>query len=353
MAITQSDRARASWQDPEIRAKRVASLKKGASARLKALWADPEYRAKLCAARKKLHSSKEYRKAQSSRLKAVWAEPEHLAIKKAASIRAWQGNSSRRKKAAQSAKKRWADPVFRAKMLKIHDSQQARANNSERLKARWADTDWHSKMTKVRRTQGANKKYRKANSERLKALWEDPEYRAKMIAARKDSYTHERAVGAAATRKANGNMVSWNKGKTKYTDARLARASKKFAGRIPDYNKYRAWYDGPNGRIQMRSKWEVAYAQYLDRQKVEWRYESKYFYVGPGEWNGERYVPDFYLPKQRKYIEIKGRMNAANAAKYEEFRRRYPTVKWQMLYGPDLKKLGVLDIHGCAILDKH
>lgn len=66
-------------------------------------------------------------------------------------------------------------------------------------------------------------------------------------------------------------------------------------------------YDSFNqGRIKLRSKLEAEYAKDLDDNKIDWFYERDSFpYIGQ---DGKRrtYTPDFYLPKEEKYIEIKG-----------------------------------------------
>ena len=111
------------------------------------------------------------------------------------------------------------------------------------------------------------------------------------------------------------------------------------------YKKMRAWYNGPNGEIWMRSKWEVAYAQYLDRHSIAWQYEPRCFRVGRSG-----YLPDFYLVREQEYIELKGRLTAKNERKLAAFRKQYPKIKWQMLRAKELIALGVLDIRGCAIL---
>jgi len=56
--------------------------------------------------------------------------------------------------------------------------------------------------------------------------------------------------------------------------------------------------------INLKGTWELMVAMWLDYNKIEWQYETKYFYY---QWNGERkYYPDFYLPKLDLYIEVKG-----------------------------------------------
>jgi len=66
-------------------------------------------------------------------------------------------------------------------------------------------------------------------------------------------------------------------------------------------------YVSPNqGLIKLRSKLEATYASILDKNNIDWYYECKSFpYIDK---NGKRrtYTPDFFLPAQNKFIEVKG-----------------------------------------------
>lgn len=50
-----------------------------------------------------------------------------------------------------------------------------------------------------------------------------------------------------------------------------------------------------------RSRLEARFAVYFDELNVSWLYEHEGFELG----GGERYLPDFYLPKYNLYAEIK------------------------------------------------
>lgn len=249
---------------------------------------------------------------------------------------------------AATMRKQWRDPVYREKIV-----SKSAPRFAVQGKKNWANKDYRRKLLRHLKTFSKTPEQRAANSARMKAWWANPENRARMCRDRKSSYTPERSAQVIAARKKNNpDLEVWNKGLTKATHRSLARISKKLRGQVPDFKKYRAWYRGSNGAIHMRSKWEVAYAQYLDRLGVDWKYEPKWFYIGPGKYKGETHLPDFYLVKQKKYVEIKGRYLDQDKAKIEAFRSKYPKLKWEMLRAPELKALGVIDIHGCAILDK-
>jgi len=67
-------------------------------------------------------------------------------------------------------------------------------------------------------------------------------------------------------------------------------------------------YDSPNqGRIRLRSKLEGKYAKYLDDNNIDWFYEYKAFPYKGKDGRRRTYTPDFYLPSEDKFIEIKGK----------------------------------------------
>lgn len=56
--------------------------------------------------------------------------------------------------------------------------------------------------------------------------------------------------------------------------------------------------------IMMRSLLEVRWAKFLDYCKIEWVYEPEAYIFK----DGTMYLPDFYLPQQQAYFEVKGIM---------------------------------------------
>ena len=88
--------------------------------------------------------------------------------------------------------------------------------------------------------------------------------------------------------------------------------------------------------IGIRSGWEVKYAKYLDKHKIEWTYEPTTF-----ELENTTYTPDFYLKDEDKYVEIKGRWFRDSKLKTKEVVERY-NINLEVLQLKDLKKLGVL-----------
>jgi hypothetical protein len=62
--------------------------------------------------------------------------------------------------------------------------------------------------------------------------------------------------------------------------------------------------------ITFRSKLEADYARCFDALGVEWRYEPKGQYFGD-----QFYLVDFYLPRSRQWVEVKGVFEPADVRK--------------------------------------
>lgn len=66
----------------------------------------------------------------------------------------------------------------------------------------------------------------------------------------------------------------------------------------------------------MRSSFEVMAAIAMDQMGIKWMYEPKLFKFGR-IW----YVPDFYLPLEGKWVEVKGRMTKRGRIKIAAFKK--------------------------------
>jgi len=100
------------------------------------------------------------------------------------------------------------------------------------------------------------------------------------------------------------------------------------------FGKSPCWKKIKYNNIWMRSTWEVAYAKYLDKNKIKWLYELKTFDLG--EYS---YTPDFYLPKTDEYIEIKGYMRKKDLIRMNLFKLENKLV---LLRQKELEKMGAL-----------
>lgn len=56
------------------------------------------------------------------------------------------------------------------------------------------------------------------------------------------------------------------------------------------------------GKVWIRSRWEIEYANHLTSKSVRWAYELKAFDLE----NGRTYRPDFYLPDTDEWHEVIG-----------------------------------------------
>lgn len=227
----------------------------------------------------------------------------------------------------------FSDPEGRAKRLSESlNRPESRAKLTEARKKNWAARDDErraeiaEKISKAQKGRKFSEKHL-ANLRRANSQPRSAEHREKLATGRK-------------------GKPSWNKGLTKFTNASVMSNSLKQMGRVPDYNKYRAHYDGPKGKYLMRSRWEVAYAEWLDEQNIDWQYEPRWFALG-----GSSYTPDFYLPAEDRYVEIKGRMTEENAKKLKKFAERYPQINLTVLQRAELTAIGLLDKH-CRLVKR-
>jgi hypothetical protein len=106
----------------------------------------------------------------------------------------------------------------------------------------------------------------------------------------------------------------WNKSLTKETDERVKQGaennSESHIGKINDGcgNNFGTgdYHLTPNqGIVWMRSSWEILYAIYLESNNIDYYYELYAFEMIIND-KLTTYRPDFFLPTQNKFVEIKG-----------------------------------------------
>lgn len=169
------------------------------------------------------------------------------------------------------------------------------------------------------------------------------------------------------------SKLGWNKGLTKETDQRVAKASKSLktycsknpdlAGRAHTFEKeqqrrqkisasmkknpnaggYRvgsgrskgAWYDSPfAGRVYLDSSFEIRIAKVLDKNRVIWKRNLiKFPYINENK-EIRGYIPDFYLEDLDVYVEIKGYQTERDLCKWRDFPYRLI-----VLFEKDIKDL--------------
>jgi len=76
--------------------------------------------------------------------------------------------------------------------------------------------------------------------------------------------------------------------------------------------------------VYFRSSTEANQARYFKFLKIKFQYEQKTF-LFPGIRKGTvSYTPDFYLPSEDRWVEVKGFMDPKSKTKLKRFKKYYP-----------------------------
>jgi len=89
-------------------------------------------------------------------------------------------------------------------------------------------------------------------------------------------------------------------------------------GRKASHGKYVEYIKKDGEIIHFRSSWELEFAKYLDSINELWFYEFRTFDLG-----NTTYTPDFYLPRKKLFIEIKGWWRDDSEEKFKRFLDEY------------------------------
>lgn len=141
-------------------------------------------------------------------------------------------------------------------------------------------------------------------------------------------------------------LVSWGIGRRNFTDANLMRYCRGVVvNRNSTYGKGR-YYNTPNqGKRWMRSMWEVAVANYLSSRNIDWCYEYRYLFLD----DGSKYLPDFYIPIENRYIEVKGWKTTSTMRKFIVASKSYNIELWDK---SKLLELGLVDRRGVVTKER-
>lgn len=188
-------------------------------------------------------------------------------------------------KISSGLRNNWKDPEYAKRASSYWKSPEHSEKVSQRMKQAWADEDENGKYHKAVRDIGKKDNVRKARSDNLRNVvnksWQDPDY----VQRRRDAGR----------------------------DQMLKNLND------PRYGHKRYEYNG----TYFRSKWEVRFAEFCDTYGIQWFYERGRI---PYKYSGiERiYVPDFYLPENDFYVEIKPKSmkNAVTDKKIEAAREQ-------------------------------
>jgi hypothetical protein len=155
------------------------------------------------------------------------------------------------------AAKRWSDPSYQAKQSTMRrrawkkQSYQARQRKvNEKAIGRWRRQN-PALFSKVQRELGSRKKPN--HTKALLKLWADPVYAKRQL----------KLIGT---------------------------------------HHYPEFLDRKGRHWVFKSTWELEFAQWLDRQKLMWYYEPCALLLS----DGRRYFPDFWVPRWKTYVELKG-----------------------------------------------
>lgn len=102
--------------------------------------------------------------------------------------------------------------------------------------------------------------------------------------------------------------------------------------------------------IKFRSKAEKICAEWLDKHGIKWEYEVEKLpflsRVRSGEcgtchakevYQRRLYIPDFYIPSGKFFIEVKGRLTRRDRGKMKDIHTQHPNVDIRMLFSKNNK----------------
>lgn len=101
------------------------------------------------------------------------------------------------------------------------------------------------------------------------------------------------------------------------------------------------------GGKYFRSAWEANYARFLNFTGTKWEYEKKTFWFEKIKRGVRSYTPDFYLPEQDVYHEVKGWMDKRSATKLKRMKKYHPTVTVKVI---DREFFKAANKQGCCTL---
>lgn len=118
-------------------------------------------------------------------------------------------------------------------------------------------------------------------------------------------YSDGRLVGDKNPNFGNGQAIIAARKRGCYKDMKLPKHTTANGG----------YHDG----IWMRSSWEIAFASLLDKNSIGWQYEKKRFLLS----SGKTYVPDFFIPNHKLFVEVKGHWFENAWLKFRDFVSEY------------------------------
>lgn len=84
------------------------------------------------------------------------------------------------------------------------------------------------------------------------------------------------------------------------------------------------------GGARFRSGWEANVARYFNHEGIVWEYEPVRFQFVAIKRGTRGYTPDFYLPEQDLYVEVKGNLPTTDMTRMRRFKKYWPDM-WEKL----------------------
>ena len=137
----------------------------------------------------------------------------------------------------------------------------------------------------------------------------------------------QKAAGEAISKASRGR--TWEE---RYGPERAAGFRRETSARMSGRNNHMFGKPSPNAKRgyredlghYVRSSWEADYARVLNYLSEPYEYEPKTFLLIDEDGTEMNYTPDFYLPQQDQWVEIKGFMRPLDQKKIDLFREQYP-----------------------------
>lgn len=133
----------------------------------------------------------------------------------------------------------------------------------------------------------------------------------------------------------HGNQFTTGSSGGKHTTESIVKMSVSNLRNEPRWKGRIFEYRGPKGTFKLRSSYELAYANWMDSQGIDWEYEPKFILS-----NGLGFCPDFRL-KDGTIVEVKGFWTEKAKAKWDLFKTDNPLLHTQVIMKNDLIKLGL------------
>lgn len=140
-----------------------------------------------------------------------------------------------------------------------------------------------------------------------KVVWSPVEIEH-LIKHKEDTPVNQLSQELAKSRAAIQKKLAELDGKT----SSITKGKRSYIGKRPDLG------------ISLRSTWEADACRYFNHMGWKWFYEPQTFFFTKEKRGVISYLPDFYLPEQDIYIELKGFLDSRGRSAIHKFRKYYP-----------------------------